>query len=411
MRFPRALVSTLLVLVAAEARAAVPLEILPPPEILRLEPLAARGELALIESHPNGRLKQVTIYAVANAPPDQVYYVLSHPAEYPQFVSNVVKAQTTGQTADGGLFYEWELEVPLINLKGTSKMTYRSPPAPGAAPVVDVETVRGDVADGTWRWVLLPAGPGRTIIAFHSYADISRSSWLLRKLISHNRTIEHGAALTSGIVFVKAVKLRAEALAGRSDGRRPRIDQKLERAVALQSIKGTFDAAALAPLLARGEVALLESFADGRLRQANLISYVYTPERRIFDVVATPSEFAKFVPGLERSHVIKDDGRTATYELEIHVPVLPNIEYITRMQREPESERVRMRCVGGDAKGSVYGWDFAAMGPHQTLAIYGLNGQLRKQSWFMRQMIKSEPFFEHGLNVSVALVTVLAMRG
>jgi hypothetical protein len=26
-------------------------------------------------------------------------------------------------------------------------------------------------------------------------------------------------------------------------------------------------------------------------------------------------------------------------------------------------------------------------------------------------MIKSEPFFEHGLNVSVALATMMAMRG
>src|SRR5438128_1683173 len=117
---------------ASSARAAVPLETLPPAEIKRLEPLAARGELALIESKPNGRLRQVTIYTIANAPPDQVFYVLSHPAEYPDFVANVVKSQPTGHTADGGLFYEWELEVPLVNLKGTSKMTYGPPPQPDA---------------------------------------------------------------------------------------------------------------------------------------------------------------------------------------------------------------------------------------------------------------------------------------
>src|SRR5437867_482828 len=129
MRLSRPVIPALLLL-ASVARAAVPLQTLSPGEIRRLEPLAARGELALIESHPNGRLKQVTIYAVANAPPDKVFYVLSHPAEYPDFVANVVRAQTTGQTAHGGLFYEWELEVPLVNLKGLSRMTYGLPPAP-----------------------------------------------------------------------------------------------------------------------------------------------------------------------------------------------------------------------------------------------------------------------------------------
>jgi ribosome-associated toxin RatA of RatAB toxin-antitoxin module len=393
------------------ARAAVTLRSLPPAEVSRLERLAARGELALIESKPDGRLRQITIYSVVNAPPDKLEYVVGHPTEYPDFVPNVVRAALAGHTGEGGLFYSWELDVPLINLKGLSKMTFRPGPTPGAARTIHVETVTGDVPDGTWDWEFLPMSAGKTLVAYHGYADIIRSSWFLKQIIAHNRTLEHGSVLASGIVFVKAVKLRAEALAGHGDGKRPPIDLSTERNVAINTIKGTFDEAALAPLLARGPVALVESFHDGRLRQANLISYVYTPEERLWKVVTTPSEFAQFVPGLKRCDVLSDDGTEAVYDLEIKVPVLPNIHYTSRMIRELDRERVRTLCIKGDAKGSVYGWDFAKVSPSQTLAIYQLNGQLRKQSWLFRKMFESEPFFEHGVNVSVALATMMAMRG
>src|SRR5262249_17833398 len=161
----------------------------------------------------------------------------------------------------------------------------------------------------------------------------------------------------------------------------------------------------LAPLLDRGEVALVESFHDGRLRQANLLSYVYVPEEKFYRILTTPADFVTFVPGLKKIQVVSDNGHTAVYDLEIKVPVLPTIEYTTRMVREPEKERVRQICIKGDAKGSVYGWDLSIVNPKQTLAIYQLNGQLRKQSWLFKKMIESEPFFEHGVNVSVALAT------
>src|SRR5215831_11941273 len=397
----------------ATAMGAVPLRALPPDVVQKIEPLAGRGELALIESKPDGRLRQITIYTLINAPPEKCDYVIAHPKEYPWFVPNVVKSELAGEIDGGkkGLFYSWELDVPLVNLKGMSRMTFSDPPTAGAGRRIHVETIAGDVPDGTWDWDFLPASGGKTILVYHGYADVRKSSWFLKKMIEHNKTLEHGAVLASGIVFVKSVKLRAEALAGRGDGKRPVMDQSLERNVQINTIKGTFDSGALVPLLERGQVALVESFHDGRLRQANLLSYVYVPEEKFFRVLTTPAEFATFVPGLKKSEVKSDDGKTAVYELEIKVPVLPNIEYTTRMSREPDKERVRQVCIKGDAKGSVYGWDLSIVNPTQTLAIYQLNGQLRKQSWLFKKMIESEPFFEHGVNVSVALATMMAMRG
>jgi ribosome-associated toxin RatA of RatAB toxin-antitoxin module len=391
--------------------ARVALHSLPPEDSLKLAPLAGRGELALVESHADGRLRQITVYAIVNAPPDKAEYVVGHPAEYPDFVPSVVKSKISSATPDGTLYYDWELDVPLVNLKGQNRLSFGKPAIPGSARTIEVETLRGDVPSGAWHWEFLPLGDGRTLVACHTYADIAKANWFLRKMIAANRTIEHGSVLASTVVFVKAVKLRAEALAGHGDGHRPKVDQSLDRAVELKPVRGTFDPQVLDPLLARGPVALIESFPDGRLRLADLLSYVYAPQAAMFRSVSTPTDFSRFVPGVDKSNVLSDNGREALYELEIHVPVLPNINYKTRMVREPEAERVRQHCVAGDARGSVYGWDLISMGPKQTLAIYQLNGQLRKQSWFLRQMIKSEPFYEHGLNVSVALATMMAMRG
>src|SRR5438132_339393 len=118
----------------APALAAVPLRALPPDVVQKIEPLAARGELALIESKADGRLRQITIYTLVNAPPEKCDYVISHPKEYPDFVPNVVKSELAGEIAGGkgGLFYSWELDVPLVNLKGISRMTFGEPPAAGA---------------------------------------------------------------------------------------------------------------------------------------------------------------------------------------------------------------------------------------------------------------------------------------
>src|SRR5262249_5836871 len=136
-----------LAFVSSVARAAVPLHSLPPDVVAKIERLASRGELALIESKPDGRLQQITIYTLANAPPDKCEYVVSHAKEYPDFVPNVVKAEMAGQIdgGKGGFFYSWELDVPLVNLKGISRVTYGAPPAAGAGRRIHVETIAGDV--------------------------------------------------------------------------------------------------------------------------------------------------------------------------------------------------------------------------------------------------------------------------
>src|SRR5262249_19585882 len=152
------------------------------------------------------------------------------------FVPNVVGSRLAGTTAAGGLFYDWELEVPLVNLKGINRMSFSAPPVPGAARSIEIEGVSGDIRAGLWRWDFLPASRGRTLLAYHGYADLAHASWFLRKLIQHNRTLEHGAFLAAGIVFVKAVKLRAESLAGRSSGQRPRIDEAVERVITLRPV-------------------------------------------------------------------------------------------------------------------------------------------------------------------------------
>src|SRR5215813_10602210 len=130
-----------LLFVSQTALGAVQLRQLPPEVVAKIEQLASRGELALIESKPDGRLRQITIYSLVNAPPDKCEYVISHPREYPDFVPNVVKAEMAGQINGGadGFFYSWELDVPLVNLKGISRVTFGPPPAAGAARRVHVE--------------------------------------------------------------------------------------------------------------------------------------------------------------------------------------------------------------------------------------------------------------------------------
>ena len=54
-----------------------------------LVPLLEKGELSLVESYRNGRLRQVTVVALVKASPDKVWSVLTDYEHYLEFMPNL----------------------------------------------------------------------------------------------------------------------------------------------------------------------------------------------------------------------------------------------------------------------------------------------------------------------------------
>jgi len=374
---------------------------LPPGVTPSLQAFVERGELALIESHKNGRLRQITVMTLIDAPPSVTLGVIAAPERYPEFVRNMALSRVTNRMGDVAIV-DWEVEMPLNNLEGTNLYRFHT-------SAVEIETVSGDIQSGAWRWEVHPAAGGRSVVVAYAYTDIRSASWFMRRLIDRHRSAEHAAVLSASTVFMKALKVRAENLAGRGHGKRP--DTRGRRVAELVPLVGDprLNLHALGPLLERGYVSLAESFPDGRLRQASVITYAHTGMDRVFAVANDPGRYHEFMGSIRRSPVLKREGRSVVYELEVEVPLL-NLTFTNHaVQTGPYS--IRTRSIGGDLEDARFGWDMREAGPNRTLVLHYLNTDARQASWILRRLIEREPYFEHGMNVATGLVMVRSVRG
>lgn len=370
-----------------------------PEETLRaLRPFVERGEMALIESKKDGTLKQITLVALVRAPRATVWKALASTERYPEFVPNVVKSETIRQ--EGNVrFVDWEFEVPMFNVEGTNRYTFRPPDA------MEAEAVAGDIRTAALRWELRESGAD-TLVALYSYSDLRDLNFFLRRMIKFNKKMEHGSVLSASLVFMKSLKALVEGRGGRASRPAGGADGRIE----LRTIRGdaALDFGAVEPLLDRGTAALIQSRPDGRLRQVVLLMRAHVGRDRLYDVVAHPDRYDDFMPQIEEATAISDDGTRLVWRAEVAAPLF-DLEYTARTVRGADG--VRTDATDGDLKNARWAWEFVPQRPDRTLALYYANADLRRNSWVVRQMVKREPFYEHGVNVASALVNASLVLG
>lgn len=173
------------------------------PQLEALSGLMNHGELALIESHPDGSLRQVTVLTVVNASAKQLMAVAHAPKTWPDFVPNLVK-QDVFEEGKGKLRLEYEIDVPLMNIEGINRMTIHE------NGEIDMYAVSGDVSRGQWRWEFKALDDKRTVPIHYAYTDVRSASWFVNKLVESQPLFEHGAVVTATTIAVRALKARAE---------------------------------------------------------------------------------------------------------------------------------------------------------------------------------------------------------
>lgn len=368
----------------------------------RLVPLLSKGELVLVESADTGRLKQVSWLALAKASPAQVLEVVARPEDYPKFVPNLVEVtirQREGLLTD----VAYELEVPFVNLRGVNRVLDERPKRVRYWPV------EGDIKRGDWEWRAYDLGDGRSVVASYAYQDVRDASWFIRKMVEARPTLEHAAVLATTLVMLKAVCDEAARRAGQPVVGRPKKGS--HAALKLDSIARDLSGnvgRAVMRLAQRGEVALVQSRPDGTLAQVAVMARYDQPPAAAWAVASDPARYPEFMPTVERIEILE---RTAERIRYVHVFKVPLIELsvLSEMRLLPR-HRLAMRITGGDLKRGTYAWEFLpADGGRQTLALFYANTDIREQSWFLEKLVEREPYFEHGLNVGLGLVSTRAV--
>ncbi len=179
-----------------------PLRVLPKKDLDALAPLLDRGTVILSSSVKGGRLRQATVVERVQAPVGKFIGAVAMPEFYPNMIksmSNIVIHEKTEQTT----VFSWTLGLSVFGLTTRSRLTF-------APDGVSWEAIEGDLKGALWRWQVIPESPNSCVVAYHSWADILKSTYILEKSMRREPYLEHGFLVGSNMVMLGAVKRTVE---------------------------------------------------------------------------------------------------------------------------------------------------------------------------------------------------------
>ncbi len=179
-----------------------PLRTISKPDLTLLQPLIDRGTVILTKSVRGGRLDQATVIEKVKAPFSKFIGAAATPEFYPSMlkaVSDVQILEKTELTTD----FNWTLGLSVFGLTTKSRFTF-------VPDGVTWDGLEGDLKGAQWRWQGVSTGNNECIVAYHGWADIPNSTYILSTSMKREPYLEHGFLVGSNMVMLRAVKRAAE---------------------------------------------------------------------------------------------------------------------------------------------------------------------------------------------------------
>lgn len=170
-----------------------------------LDAMLQRGEVTLIETHPDGALKQATAIGLVAAPVEAVWEKLTNFADYPQWMPKVEGVRVTAKSAT---VFEvaWSLGIAGPNVNYTGRYTLDK-----ASWTIRGTWVAGELEGSRWDWRLEPVSGG-TVVYRVVYSNVVGSNWLIEQVVDEDHTLEYGINSATGVIEIQGLK---RALAAR----------------------------------------------------------------------------------------------------------------------------------------------------------------------------------------------------
>ncbi|MBI2375153.1 MAG: hypothetical protein HYV07_14250 [Deltaproteobacteria bacterium] len=366
------------------------------PEALRSS--LARGDLALIESDGDA-LKQVLLLSPVDAPPDKVFDLLMDVEAYPKFVATI--ASTLVLKRGGSMLeYRWKLDVPLISLQGTRLQRGRRP------TLVEVRFTSGNFEGSRERWELYPLDGGkRTLVACYRKLETSTAGMVMQAVASLEPSFPAALSVASSFVHVRSIqrhvaKLPPLALVEQTGPVPPFARIPLgDNGLSLSTIE---------PFLDLGILAMIESNADGTLRQVALLTKVASDKAKVQAIVADPGKFPEFIQNFARQDVTPIDARRTKLDWELEIP-FKNLEGEAEMTVDPDGT-VEVVNTKGDITRGRFRWEVLEAGPGKSIPIHYAYTDVREASFFTRALVERQPLVEHGIVIASGTVALAAVK-
>jgi len=172
--------------------------------------LMQTGQLLIVEEKPDGTLKMTTGGIVINAPTEKVYQTLIEFDKYYEFMPSTEDCKIVKDEGDRKDVYyrikfefsvlKWEVEYVLHQEFVTNSEMYW----------YLAQSKDNSLTEATGSWKLYPLPGGKTAAFYSSYSDIKNISWVIRKVLEADPSMELAVNTSACIMVLKAVKNRLE---------------------------------------------------------------------------------------------------------------------------------------------------------------------------------------------------------
>jgi ribosome-associated toxin RatA of RatAB toxin-antitoxin module len=166
-------------------------------DINSIIPLLKKGELGFIENSKT-RPKQVSLFTLVEANPDQVWAVITDYEHYTEIFPSVLECKVVKEEGDT-TFVDYKLDAVLYSLK------YRMKHKHNPKKSIEISVVSGDLKSGDYRYDLYPF-ENKTILIYSIKASATDNSFILRKIVKKQPTMDEAINISTAIITLNNIK-------------------------------------------------------------------------------------------------------------------------------------------------------------------------------------------------------------
>jgi hypothetical protein len=99
--------------------------------------------------------------------------------------------------------FSWTLGFSVFGITSLNRMT-------STDTGVHVEGVDGDLKGARWLWQIVPVEENKTVVAYHGFAHVGRTAYIMEKTVKREPYLEHGIMAGSNMVMLRAIRRAVE---------------------------------------------------------------------------------------------------------------------------------------------------------------------------------------------------------
>jgi hypothetical protein len=367
-------------------------------EIKTIAPLLRRYDtLVLLETKPDGNLRDMTLAIRVAAPREVVFSVFENPADF-YYISTLFKENEVRDSHDNTKAWTWASRHSLFSFTGLNTIALFPPRR------ADVTITQSNIGSGGFKLFFFEEDKKHTLLLINGLLDVNSSEWLVKFLVGTSPSMRQAMNAAIGLIMIKGIKDVAEQKAAGKPLAKHTV--KGSRKGELKPLSSE-DIASVSGLIERGTVVLARSIKGGRLEQATVIEKTRAPLAKVLAAVATPEFYPKMIRAIDEVVVHERTPGKVDFSWKIGLSVL---SLQSRNTLEFKEDGVTVSASGGELDGASWRWQLRDMGSDTTMVAYHGWADMDKTGAVLGKSCKREPYLEHGFMAGSNMVMVNAIR-